>query len=55
MSDLHLTGLQSAARRISNDAKHPRQQSARKAIPLIEAEIRRRADALDKADMETRK
>lgn len=46
MSDYQLTAYQSSAARIGRDPEHPKHASARKAIPMIEAEIRRRADAL---------
>jgi len=45
MSDFQLTAHQSSANRISRDPQHPKYASATKAIPLIEAEIRRRAAA----------
>lgn len=47
MSDYQLAAYQSSATRIGNDPEHPKHASARKAIPLIEAEIRRRADSLE--------
>lgn len=46
MSDFKLQAYQASANRISRDPEHPKTASATKAIPLIEAEIRRRADAL---------
>jgi hypothetical protein len=46
MSDYQLAAYQSSATRIGNDPEHPKHASARKAIPMIEAEIRRRTDAL---------
>lgn len=46
MSDYKLTAYQASANRISRDPEHPKNASATKAIPLIEAEIRRRAEAL---------
>lgn len=46
MSDYKLTAYQASANRISRDLEHPKNASATRAIPLIEAEIRRRADSL---------
>ena len=46
MSDYQLSAYQASAHRISRDPAHPKYASALKAIPQIEAEIRRRADAL---------
>jgi hypothetical protein len=46
MSDYQLAAYQSSATRIGRDPEHPKHASARKAIPMIEAEIRQRADAL---------
>jgi hypothetical protein len=45
MSDYQLTAYQSSTARIGSDPQHPKYASARRDIPLIEAEIRRRADA----------
>lgn len=49
MSDQKLTAYQGAANRISRDAEHPKHATAIRSIPLIEAEIRRRADSLGDA------
>ena len=41
-----LRAYQSSARRVSEDPAHPKHGAALRAVPQIEAEIRRRADAL---------
>ena len=46
MSDAQLTSLQKAATRISLDVEHPKRANATIALPLIDAEIGRRATAL---------
>jgi hypothetical protein len=46
MSDAQLTSLQKAATRISLDAEHPKNANATTALPLIDAEIGRRAAGL---------
>ena len=46
MSDERLLSLQQAATRISRDAEHPKRGSATTALPLIDAEIGRRAAGL---------
>jgi hypothetical protein len=46
MSDAQLTSLQKAATRISRDAEHPKRGNATIALPLIDAEIGRRAAGL---------
>jgi hypothetical protein len=46
MSDERLLSLQQAATRISLDAEHPKRGSATTALPLIDAEIGRRAAGL---------
>jgi hypothetical protein len=45
MSDAQLVSVQGAAARISNEEGHPRQEAAKNALPLIEAEIGKRAEA----------
>jgi hypothetical protein len=45
MSDHQLVAYQASAHRIAGDATHPKHATARRAIPLIEAEISRRAAA----------
>lgn len=47
MTDFQLRAYQSSADRISRDTRHPRHGAAVRAIPKIEAEIRRRADEPD--------
>jgi hypothetical protein len=54
MTDDHLLSLQRAAVRISHDPEHSKHGSATAALPLIEAEIGRRAESL-KADVSDRK
>ena len=44
MSDYQLSAYQASARRIGGDPNHIKYASALKAIPMIETEIRRRAD-----------
>jgi len=46
MSDYKLSAYRASAARISRDTSHPKNGAARKAIPMIEAELIRRADAL---------
>jgi len=46
LSDERLVSLQQAATRISLDAEHPKHASATAALPLIDAEIGRRAAGL---------
>jgi hypothetical protein len=46
MSDERLLALQQGATRISADAEHPKQARATIALPLIDAEIARRAAGL---------
>jgi hypothetical protein len=46
MSDAQLMSLQKAAARISLDAEHPKHTNATNALPLIDAEIGRRAASL---------
>ena len=46
MSDFKLSAYKASAARISRDTAHPKNGAARKAIPMIEAELTRRADAL---------
>ena len=46
MSDERLVSLQQAATRISLDAEHPKYNNATTALPLIDAEIGRRAAGL---------
>jgi hypothetical protein len=46
MSDFKLSAYKASAARISRDTAHPKNGAARKAIPMIEAELIRRADAL---------
>jgi hypothetical protein len=46
MSDSHLLSLQAAATRIARDPMHGKFNSATAAIPLIDAEIGRRTQAL---------
>jgi hypothetical protein len=46
MSDHMLRAYQTSARRVSENPGHPKHAAARRAVPQIEAEIRRRADAL---------
>lgn len=47
MSDYQLSAYQASANRISRDPEHPKNASAIRSIPLIEAEIRRRTNELD--------
>jgi hypothetical protein len=49
MSDYQLSAYQASANRISRDTEHPKNATAIRSIPLIEAEIRRRADGLHAA------
>jgi hypothetical protein len=49
MTDERLLSLQRAAARISADPEHSRHQAAITALPLIDAEIGRRAAALNGA------
>ena len=46
MSDYKLSAYKASAARISRDTAHPKNRAAHKAIPMIEAELNRRADAL---------
>jgi hypothetical protein len=46
MSDYKLSAYKASAARISRDPAHPKNKAALKAIPMIEAELARRADAL---------
>jgi hypothetical protein len=46
MSDHQLIAYQASAARIGSDPGHPKHATARKAIPKIEAEIKRRANEL---------
>ena len=46
MSDHMLRAYQSSTRRVSTDPAHPKHAAAVRAVPQIEAEIRRRAEAL---------
>lgn len=46
MSDYQLSAYQASANRISRDREHPKNATAIRSIPLIEAEIRRRANGL---------
>lgn len=46
MTDHMLRAYQSSAQRVSTDPAHPKHAAALRAIPQIEAEIRRRADGL---------
>jgi hypothetical protein len=46
MTDHMLRAYQSSARRVSENPAHPKHGAALRAVPQIEAEIRRRADAL---------
>jgi hypothetical protein len=48
MTDEHLLSLQRAATRICQDAEHSKHAAATAALPLIDAEIGRRAGALGK-------
>lgn len=45
MTDARLVSVHGAAVRISNEEGHPRQGAAKNALPLIEAEIGKRAEA----------
>ena len=45
MSDYQLVAYQASAMRIGNDPAHAKHAFARRALPLIEAEIGRRTDA----------
>ena len=54
MTDDHLLSLQRAANRISQDPEHAKRRSAIAALPMIEAEIGRRAESL-KASASDRK
>lgn len=47
MTDYQLRAYQSSATRISRDPTHPKHVAARRAIPQIEEEIRRRAALLE--------
>jgi hypothetical protein len=46
MTDHMLRAYQSSARRVSENPAHPKHGAALRAVPQIEAEIRRRTDAL---------
>lgn len=46
MSDQQLVALQASAQRISRTEGHVKRASAAKALPMIEAEISRRAASL---------
>lgn len=46
MSDYQLSAYQASANRISRDPEHPKNATAIRSIPLIEAEISRRANGL---------
>ena len=46
MTDHMLRAYQSSAQRVSTEPAHPKRAAALRAVPLIEAEIRRRADNL---------
>jgi hypothetical protein len=46
MSDYKLSAYKASAARISLDPNHPKNRAAHKAIPMIEAELARRADTL---------
>ena len=50
MTDHMLRAYQSSARRVSENPGHPKHAAALRAVPQIEAEIRRRADALAAPD-----
>ena len=50
MSDAQVASLQRTAMRISMDAEHPKQKRAKTALPLIDAEIGRRAASLSMAE-----
>jgi hypothetical protein len=52
MSDHQLNAYQATANRISRDAEHPKNATAIRSIPMIEAEIRRRADGLGPTPVE---
>jgi hypothetical protein len=45
MSDYQLVAYQASAIRIGNDPAHAKHAFARRALPLIEGEIRRRTEA----------
>jgi hypothetical protein len=49
MSDHQLVAYQMSANRISGDPEHPKHSAALRAVPMIDAEIRRRATALEAA------
>jgi hypothetical protein len=49
MSDIQLVAYQSSANRISGDPEHPKHALALHAVPLIDAEIRKRAEGLEAA------
>jgi hypothetical protein len=46
MSDYQLSAYQASANRISRDPEHPKNATAIRSIPLVEAEISRRANGL---------
>jgi hypothetical protein len=50
MTDHMLRAYQSSAQRVSGDPGHPKHGAAVRAVPLIEAEIRRRTDSLGRPD-----
>lgn len=45
MTDFKLSAYKASAARIGSDPAHPKNNAARKAIPMIEAELQRRAGA----------
>lgn len=45
MTDYKLSAYKASAARIGSDPAHPKNNAARKAIPMIEAELQRRAGA----------
>ena len=48
MSDYKLSAYKASAARIGADPAHPKNGAARRAIPMIEAELQRRAGARPK-------
>lgn len=55
MTDHMLRAYQASTQRVSTDPAHPKHGAAVRAVPLVEAEIRRRTNALAAQDTRTEK